>query len=32
VTAGAAAVATVLAVVLTMVRSPGAEEDAYRDD
>jgi hypothetical protein len=32
VTAGAAAVATVLAVALTTVRSASAEEDAYRDD
>ena len=32
VTAGVAIVATVLAVVLTTVRSPSAEEDAYRDD
>jgi putative ABC transport system permease protein len=32
VTAGVAVVATVLAVALTTVRSPSAEEDAYRDD
>jgi hypothetical protein len=32
VTAGVAVVATALAVALTTVRSPGAEEDAYRDD
>jgi putative ABC transport system permease protein len=32
VTAGVAVVATVLAAALTMVRSPSAEEDAYRDD
>jgi putative ABC transport system permease protein len=32
VTAGAAVLATVLAVLLTTVRAPGAEEDAYRDD
>jgi putative ABC transport system permease protein len=32
VTAGTAVLATVLAVLLTTVRAPGAEEDAYRDD
>ncbi|MFI5931981.1 FtsX-like permease family protein [Actinoplanes sp. NPDC051494] len=32
VTAGTAAVATLLAVALTTVRSASAEEDAYRDD
>jgi putative ABC transport system permease protein len=32
VTAGAAVVATALAVALTTVRSTSAEEDAYRDD
>jgi hypothetical protein len=32
VTAGAAAVATVLAVLITAARSPGLEEEAYRDN
>ena len=32
VTAGVAVLATLLAVALTTVRSPGAEEEAYRDD
>jgi hypothetical protein len=32
VTAGVAVLATLLAVVLTTVRAPNAEEDAYRDD
>ncbi|GID33206.1 FtsX-like permease family protein [Paractinoplanes brasiliensis] len=32
ITAGAAAVATILAVVVTAARSPGVEEEAYRDN